>query len=95
MCRSTIFFNCIAMFNARSTGKVKAHTVYPYADRAVDGVILVRPFHRLLLRADVPVMDEETFPFDHLIMLKYRYNPIVKLGNIAGRCLVKLFVISK
>ena len=69
--------------------------MYPYADRAADGVILVRPFHRLLLRADVPVMDEETFPFDHLIMLKYRYNPIVKFGTIAGKCLVILFVISK
>ncbi len=30
-------------------------------------------------------MDEETFPFDHLIMLKYRYNPIVKLGAIVGK----------
>jgi len=58
-------------------GVVPERTVYPYGERA-DGVILVRPFHRLLLRADVPVMDDETFPYDHLIMLKYRWNPLLK-----------------
>jgi len=40
-----------------------------------DGVVRVKPFHRLLLRAEVTVMEIDEYEFDHLVMLKYSKDP--------------------
>ena len=44
-----------------------------------DGIPLaVRPFHRPLIIAEVPMYDQEIYEFDHLILLKHETNPYRK-----------------
>jgi len=41
--------------------------------------VVVRPFHRVMIAAEVPVMDH--YHFDHLVMLKYTYSPKSVAGH--------------
>ena len=47
----------------------------PHAYRVEHGVVKVRPFHRVLLRAEFPEPDLEFYSYDKLILLKHDKNP--------------------
>lgn len=47
----------------------------PEAHRVEHGVVKVRPFHRVLLRAEFPEPDDEFFSYDKLVLLKHEKNP--------------------
>jgi hypothetical protein len=49
------------------------HLPLPY--RVEHGVVKVRPFHRVLLRVELPEPDTEYYSYDKLVMLKHEKNP--------------------
>jgi hypothetical protein len=58
-----------------SDGYKEGKEPQPHAYRVEHGVVKVRPFHRVLLRAEFPEPDLEFFSFDKLILLKHDKNP--------------------
>ena len=56
-------------------GYKEGSEVQPHAYRIEHGIVKVRPFHRVLLRAEFLEPDWEYFSYDKLILLKHDKNP--------------------